>query len=96
MERDPEQMEPRYLREYSDLGGKCVLEVGSGEGRLTWRYAGTAGQVVAIDPDADRLAIAVQDRPSAMQSKVLLVRGQAEALPFADATFERIILSWSL
>jgi ubiquinone/menaquinone biosynthesis C-methylase UbiE len=96
MERDPEQMEPRYLHEYADMAGKRVLEIGCGEGRLTWRYAATAGQVVAIDPDGDRLNMAVQDRPPDLLSKVLLVRGEAETLPFAGAGFERIILSWSL
>jgi ubiquinone/menaquinone biosynthesis C-methylase UbiE len=96
MERDPEQLETGYLHDYSGLAGKCVLEVGCGEGRLTWRYAAAAGQVVAIDPDADRLAAAVQDRPANLLNTVLLVRGDAEALPFAGATFERVILSWSL
>jgi len=51
---------------------------------------------VAIDPDGDRLDMAVQDRPPDLLGKVLLVRGEAEALPFAGASFERIILSWSL
>ena len=92
MERDPEQMEPRYLYDYGDLGGRRVLEIGCGEGRLTWRYAATAGQVVAIDPDGNRLVMALQD----LLNKVLLVRGDAEALPFVGASFERIILSWSL
>ena len=39
LQRDPEQIEIRMLREFADLEGKHILEIGSGDGRLTWRYA---------------------------------------------------------
>ena len=96
VERDPEEVETRYLHVYADLPGTRVLEIGCGEGRLIWRYAATAGQVVGLDPDALRLAGGVRDCPPALQGQVRLVRGQAEALPFAAARFERVILGWSL
>ncbi len=96
MERDPEQVETRLLHEYSDLAGKVVLEVGCGEGRLTWRYAADAGRAVGLDADVDRLAVAARDLPPSLPGRVLLAAGAAEALPFGEATFERIILSWSL
>ena len=96
MERDPEEVETRTLYEYAELAGTRVLEIGCGEGRLIWRYATTADQVVGLDPDAVRLAGAVRDWPPTLRSRVRLVRGQAEALPFAAARFERVILGWSL
>ena len=33
-----------------DLGGAEVLEIGCGDGRLTWRYAERAAYVTAIEP----------------------------------------------
>jgi cyclopropane fatty-acyl-phospholipid synthase-like methyltransferase len=38
--KDPEGSEIQALFDlYTDWGGKSVLEIGSGDGRLTWRYA---------------------------------------------------------
>ena len=96
MERDPEEVETRTLYKYAELAGTRVLEIGCGEGRLIWRYAMTVGQVVGLDPDAVRLAGAVRDCPPTLRARMRLVRGQAEALPFAAARFERVILGWSL
>ena len=54
---DPERNEVDALREFAgDLEGKRVLEIGAGYGRLTWRYASNAGEVVGIDPDPERIA----------------------------------------
>jgi len=36
---DPENNEPRALFEIADIKGLHVLEIGGGDGRLTWRYA---------------------------------------------------------
>ena len=96
MERDPEKVETHILHAYADLAGTRVLEIGCGEGRLTWRYAATAAQVVGLDPDATRLSGALRDCPPALQDRVRLVLGQAEALPFPAAGFDRVILGWSL
>jgi ubiquinone/menaquinone biosynthesis C-methylase UbiE len=96
LERDPEEVETRYLHEYADLPGTRVLEIGCGEGRLMWRYAATAGQIVGLDPDPVRLAGAMRDCQPALQPHVRLVRGQAERMPLADAAFDRVILGWAL
>lgn len=96
MERDPEEVETHTLHEYADLAETRVLEIGCGEGRLIWRYAATTAQVVGLDTDATRLAGAERDCPPTLQPRVRLVRGQAAALPFANAAFERVILGWSL
>ncbi|HUS15617.1 MAG TPA: class I SAM-dependent methyltransferase [Chloroflexia bacterium] len=96
MERDPEEVETRYLLAYGDLHGTHVLEIGCGEGRLIWRYAAAVARVVGMDLDGARLATGQRDCPPAWRSRVGLVRGRAEALPFAGRQFERVILGWSL
>lgn len=94
--RDPEGIETRHLLEIADLRGARVLEVGSGEGRLTWRYAAQAAQVVALDTDGAGLATARRARPADLARRVSFLRAAGEALPFRTQAFDVVLLSWSL
>ena len=96
LQRDPERHEIKSLRHYADLAGKRVLEVGSGEGRLTWQYAKWAAAVIAIDPDIDSQRVANVDRPHDLENKVHLSAAGSEYLPFSKETFDLAILAWSL
>ena len=53
---DPEGNETAALFALVDLDGAHVLEIGCGDGRLTWRYAERAAHVTAIEPFADSIA----------------------------------------
>ena len=86
--------ELRYVQDYADLAGRRVLEIGVGEGRLTWRYAPVARRVVGIDPDIARIKDALHDRPPALPVDLLIAR--AESLPFPREVFDRALLAWSL
>lgn len=94
---DPEGSECKQLLRYADLGAGSnrVLEVGSGDGRLTWRYASAAAQVVAIDLHPDDLRIALADRPSGLAERVQFARADAESLPFRADAFDRAVFAWS-
>src|SRR5215470_5938927 len=48
---DPEHAETRVIHDLLDFTGTDVLEVGCGNGRLTWRYADRTRSVLALDPD---------------------------------------------
>lgn len=96
MQRDPEQTETAYLHQFANLAGQRVLEIGCGNGRLTWRYAGLANRVTAIDPDMSRLITATGDCPPSLRSTVSFARAKSEALPFARDTFDLAVLAWSL
>ena len=63
---DPEGNETRVLHALIDFRGRDVLEVGCGDGRLTWRYAGQARSVLALDPNAARVAEAIASTPAAL------------------------------
>ena len=93
--KDPEQTETKHLHKFADFAGKRVLEVGCGEGRLTWRYAASAGQVIGIDPDKDALRVATIERASDLEAKVHFANAQAEQLPFRTETFDFVIFAWS-
>ena len=96
MQRDPEGIETIYLHDFLPLAGARVLEVGSGDGRLVWRYAAAARRVVGIDPNFERLGMASRDCPPALRPGVNFALGQSEALPLPRQVFDQAILGWSL
>jgi len=96
LQRDPEETEIKHLRDFADFSGARVLEIGCGEGRLTWRYASAAGWVVGIDPDPARIGVALSDCPPTLRSSATFALAKAESLPFPRETFDRAVLAWSL
>jgi ubiquinone/menaquinone biosynthesis C-methylase UbiE len=95
VQKDPEQNETRYLQRYADFSGKRVLEIGCGEGRLTWRYSPGARQVAGVDLDRDGLRVAWIERPSDLEHVVTLAQADSTNLPFHSAAFDMAILAWS-
>ena len=96
LERDPHRDESRALRNAVDLRGKRVLEVGCGEGRMTWQYAHTPLRVTGIDPDLDALRVLRVDTPHGLTGRVFPSAARAQFLPFAHEKFDIAILAWSL
>jgi 2-polyprenyl-3-methyl-5-hydroxy-6-metoxy-1,4-benzoquinol methylase len=96
---DPEENETHALLTLADpLAGKRVLEVGCGDGRLTWRYASGAGRVTGIDPDAAKLERARHDCPAALRKRVEFHQLGLEefAAGIHSARFDLVLLAWSL
>ena len=96
LQKDPERTEIKYLHKFADFAGKRVLEIGCGEGRLTWQYAKPARFTAGIDLDADRLRVGIIERPSDLEEKTIIARADSIHLPFPEKTFEIAILAWSL
>jgi ubiquinone/menaquinone biosynthesis C-methylase UbiE len=95
LQKDPEGIETRYLNQSAIFTDQNVLEIGSGDGRLTWRYAHSASRVTGIDPDADTLRTAASDCPVNLHETVSFVRASSLDLPFPHETFDIAILAWS-
>jgi len=95
---DPENSETSALFDLADFEGKNVLEIGSGDGRLTWLYADRAAHVTAIEPFAESFAQAREDLPAELKGRVDFRNIAFE--DFADGSessaFDMVILSWSL
>ena len=92
---DPENNETRALFAVADLGGRRVLEIGCGTGRLTRRYAGRAAHVTAIDPWAEGIARARASLPAELEGRV-----EFRHISFTDssqpASYDIVILAYSL
>ena len=96
LQKDPEGFEKKILQKYAEFANKRVLEVGCGEGRLTWKYAGESNLTVGFDPDHDALRIARADSPPDLQKQVCFAQASASHIPFSKETFDIAILAWSL
>ena len=73
-----------------------MLEIGSGDGRVTLRYADRARSVFAVDPDEDRIATARRSLPSRLADRVRFEARALEDLNVPPATFDTVLFSHSL
>ncbi len=96
---DPERNEVEALLEFvGDLRGKRVLEIGAGDGRLTWRYAPNARAVVGIDPNQERVARAQKEMPEELRGRVIMLATTLEQYQRDGQAplFDVALMSWAL
>jgi len=93
---DPEGVELRTLRELAPVDDLRVLELGCGDGRLTFQYAAAAASVFAVDPDAERIANARRSVPRELEEKVSFAADGALDVKAARRRFDLALFSWSL
>jgi len=80
----------------ADFRGRRVLEIGSGEGRLTWGFAPLASSVLAFDPNEEVVATARAQCSEELRSKVRFEVAQAEAIDVPPQSVDLVFFSWSL
>ncbi len=94
---DPERHEIDLLQELAPtLAGARVLEVGCGDGRLTWRYAARAARVLAIDTDSRRVEAARSGLARTALSHVTFLATPVADLDVRSGPFDVVIMAWSL
>src|SRR5437588_9644455 len=77
----PDGMEVRLIERFTTLKGRRVLEVGCGDGRLTFQYARAAREVLAIDPDRPSIEDALDEQAALRIPNVTFRVGSIERLP---------------
>lgn len=94
--RDASGTEATALARLGAFNGKRVLEIGCGDGRVTWMYASDAALVLAIDPEADAIEDARRATPAELAERVEFRVAKAEELAVPPPKFDIAFLSWSL
>lgn len=74
---------------YSSCDGLDILDVGCGQGIDLARYARAGARVVGVDITPRHIDLA-RAHLATMNLRGQVMWGDAEALPFADATFDRV------
>ena len=93
----PSDLELKTIRSLVDFSGCRVLEIGAGDGRLSWPFAPEAAQWIALDPDADEIAAArTEQERDKEKEKVRLAIGDGRALCFPAGHFDIAFFTWSL
>src|SRR5437868_14718439 len=72
-----------------------VLKIGVGSGQNLALYRSAVDRVYAIDPSMELLHMA-RNRIAEARLPVSLIGASAEQLPFADAIFDTIVMTWTL
>jgi predicted RNA methylase len=93
---DPTGAELAALAEMVDFSGLRVLEIGCGNGRLTWRYAGPAEEVLGIDPDKEAIAAARAASPTELRERVHFEVSSPVERDVPRGHFDLAFFSWSL
>jgi 2-polyprenyl-3-methyl-5-hydroxy-6-metoxy-1,4-benzoquinol methylase len=93
---DPTGAELAALAEIVDFSGLRVLEIGCGTGRLTWRYAGPAREVLGIDPDEEAIATARAATPPKLRQRVRFDIASPIERVVPRRHFDLAFFSWSL
>jgi ubiquinone/menaquinone biosynthesis C-methylase UbiE len=73
-----------------------VLEVGCGDGRLTWGIAPLAASVLAFDPAEESVETARRECPATLRDRVRFEVAQAEAIKVPPHSVDLVFFSWSL
>ena len=95
-------LRPAPLDELRAWGGqhlvrhKRVLDLGCGDGRFALGVATLATSVEGLDPDPEAIAAAKKTARKSGARNVHFAVGAAQRLPYPDATFDVVLLSWTL
>jgi 2-polyprenyl-3-methyl-5-hydroxy-6-metoxy-1,4-benzoquinol methylase len=93
---DPEGAHLAALRRLADFGGRRVLEVGCGEGRLTLGMADAGATIVAFDPEAESVTEARRTLPAELAERVTYEVATAQQVEIERGAFDLVVFSWSL
>jgi ubiquinone/menaquinone biosynthesis C-methylase UbiE len=93
---DPEGIEIEAIRSLVDLEGARVVEVGCGDGRITFQYAAEAAAVVAFDTDEDAIRTADAEIPADLRERLRFQVAHASEIELPAGEFDLALFSWSL
>jgi ubiquinone/menaquinone biosynthesis C-methylase UbiE len=84
------------MRGLVDFEGARVVEVGCGDGRITFQYAADAAAVIAFDTDEDAIRTAKAAAPADLRERLRFEVAHAGEIDLPPAEFDLALFSWSL
>ncbi len=96
MRIDSTGAEPKMITGVADFTDMRVLEVGSGDGRMTSMLSGQAKSVLSIDPDEDAIALAIERDVGSGQGNVEHRVADVCAIKLRSGEFDAVFLALSL
>jgi ubiquinone/menaquinone biosynthesis C-methylase UbiE len=93
---DPDGVEIVTIREFVDLRGLRIVEIGCGDGRLTFECGREAASVLAFDSDEDAVRKARVETPDALRRRIRFEVADAGQLELPKGEFDLALFSWSL
>lgn len=93
---DPDGVEAATIRDLVDLRGTRVVDLGCGEGRLSFVCAGQGATVHALDADEEAIALARSRTPDALRRRVRFDVADAAQVELPRGEFDLALFSWSL
>jgi 2-polyprenyl-3-methyl-5-hydroxy-6-metoxy-1,4-benzoquinol methylase len=93
---DPDGVEIVTMRELVDFEGLRIVEIGCGEGRLTFECGREGASVLAFDSDKDAIRKARADTPRALRQRICFEVANAAQIELPKGEFDLALFSWSL
>ncbi|WP_298301051.1 metalloregulator ArsR/SmtB family transcription factor [uncultured Erythrobacter sp.] len=86
------QVEEQLIKALNEDSLGCMLDIGTGTGRMAELFADHADHINALDKNVEMLRVARAKLQHLPASKVDLVQGDFADLPFAAASFDTVLL----
>jgi ubiquinone/menaquinone biosynthesis C-methylase UbiE len=93
---DPDGVEIVTIKELVDLRDRRIVEIGCGNGRLTFECGRDAASVFAFDADEDAIRKARAETPNALRRRIRFEVADAAKLELPKGEFDLALFSWSL
>ncbi len=93
---DPDGVETKAINALVSFDGLRILEVGCGDGRMTWRYAPSAASVLALDINEEKILNARKATPRDLRDRVRFEAWDITTAPLPAGSFDMAVLSYSL
>ena len=93
---DPDGVELETIRSLVDLHERNVLDVGCGDGRLSFACAEAGAHVFGFDPDEEAIEVARGETPWSLRKRVRFEVAGAAEIELPRRKFDLALFSWSL
>lgn len=93
---DPDGVELAMIRELVPLPGARLLDVGCGDGRLSFACAGEGATVYGVDPAEEDIAAARRTIPRRLRGRLRFEVADAAEAELPKREFDLALFSWSL